>query len=98
MFDTLAPVKTPRGADVERTITTHVSLAHSKMEERDREREHFLCTVELHARARAAAKVRDEGDRREGGNRARQSSTVALVSLSDAEMSEVSCASDQRKN
>jgi hypothetical protein len=36
-----------------------MSLAHSKMEERGREREQFLCTIAC--AVSAAAKVRDEG-------------------------------------
>ena len=48
-------VKAPQGADTERTSTTHDSPVHSKMEERDREREPW------YVRARAGCQGEEKG-------------------------------------
>ena len=72
-------------------------LSHSQRWRRDSEKENSF-SASLHARASPAVKVRDEGavGRAERGQAAKHGSFS--FSDADADMSEVSCASCQRKN
>ena len=72
-------------------------LSHSQRWRRESEKENSF-SASLHARASTAVKVRDEGavGRGERGQAAKHGSFC--FADADADMSEVSCASGQRKN
>ena len=73
-------------------------LSHARRRRRVAEKENSFSAPLVHARARAAAKVRDEGG--EGGGERGQAVKRGSFCCADADadMSEVSCASGQRSN